>query len=87
MAFCKIICLLDVEDEELWAKDPENVYIGRGTTTLPPSEWGNPFVIDEKNERELVVSKFEQYLRSNDDLMKKIIKLKGKTLGCHCSPF
>ena len=86
MAFCKIINLQDVENEESWVKDPDNEYIGRGTDILPSSQWGNPFKIDENNDREQVVAKYDQYLRNNKDLCRQIVKLKGKTLGCHCIP-
>ena len=86
MAFCKIINLQDVENEESWVKDPDNEYIGRGTDIIPSSQWGNPFKIDENNDREQVVAKYDQYLRNNKDLCRQIVKLKGKTLGCHCIP-
>ena len=56
------------------------MYIGRG------SKWGNPFKIDEENDREEVVKNYEHHLRSDPDLYNDIINLKGKTLGCYCAP-
>lgn len=60
---------------------PKNsVYIGR------PSKWGNPFVIGKDGDRETVVSKFAEYILSNDCLMKQLHELKGKDLVCYCAP-
>lgn len=68
-------------------KEPFDVYIGRG------SIWGNPYSHKEGTMAEHVVGsrseaikKYEEYLLSNDDLMKKLPDLKGKTLGCWCFP-
>ena len=33
------------------ATDPYDVYIGRGNGVLPPSIWGNPFVIGRDGTR------------------------------------
>lgn len=48
---------------------------------------GNPFVIGKDGTREEVIQKFEKYLLSNSELMQKLPELKGKTLGCFCSPY
>jgi hypothetical protein len=61
-------------------KSKFDIYIGR------PSIWGNPFVIGKDGTREDVVRKFREYILSNKILMDKIWELKGKTLGCFCSP-
>ena len=89
MAFCTVINLCNVEDEENWVKDPDHMYIGRGTDVLPPSKWGNPCKIkdpDDPDEREMAIKKYEHHLRNTQDLYKDIINLKGKTLACHCAP-
>lgn len=64
-----------------------DVYIGR------PSIWGNPFshkpgtLARYKTEtREESVSKYTEYLMTNYKLMEKLPLLKGKILGCYCSP-
>ncbi len=57
-----------------------DVYIGR------PSKWGNPFVIGKDGNRYEVIAKYEQYLISNTELMNALPELKGKILGCWCSP-
>lgn len=63
-----------------------DVYIGR------PSKWGNPYSHKEGtlakfkvSSREEAVAKFENYLLSSD-LINDIQELKGKILGCWCSP-
>jgi hypothetical protein len=68
-------------------KEKCDVYIGR------PSKWGNPFSHKEGTlaefrvaSREEAISKFEQYLINNKDLMKDLPELKGKILGCWCKP-
>jgi len=68
-------------------KAPFDVYIGRG------SKWGNPYSHKEGTKAEFIVSsrkeaieKYEQYLLNNQELMDSIGELKGKVLGCYCSP-
>lgn len=62
-------------------KELYDVYIGR------PSKWGNPFVVGVDGTRAEVIEKYSQYLRSQPILLKQIDSLRGKTLGCWCSPF
>jgi hypothetical protein len=57
-----------------------DVYIGR------PSKWGNPFTIGKDGTRTLVIEKYEKWIRTQPDLLKDLRDLKGKTLGCWCSP-
>jgi SLOG domain-containing protein/uncharacterized protein DUF4326 len=64
-------------------KDDEyDDYIGRG------SLWGNPFQLGIDGDREKVIGTYAYHLSRGflkftyDDL----VKLKGKTLGCHCKP-
>ena len=79
-----IVNLRKVDVSE-WIKDTQNIYIGRKTQLLPASKWQNPFPI-RNNNREEVVKKFEQYLRNNRELLGELHHLKGKNLGCWCSP-
>ena len=62
--------------------DKYDVYIGRGTL------WGNPYAIGFSGDREEVIRKFKYdfergFLRFTRE---DVLKLKGKTLGCHCKP-
>ena len=61
-------------------KDKFDVYIGRG------SKWGNPFVIGVDGNRQNVIAQYKSYLLNNPELMNALPELKGKTLGCYCSP-
>lgn len=61
-------------------KSSYDVYIGR------PSKWGNPFVIGPDGTREEVIEKYEKWLLQQPELMASLHELKGKTLGCWCSP-
>lgn len=80
-------------DLEKWMEDEDNVFIGkwgkiksedeRGRTVLTRVKWGNPYqydpLIPEEKER-----LYRLYLKEND-LLKDIPELLGKTLGCYCS--
>jgi hypothetical protein len=60
-----------------------DVFIGR------PSKWGNPFLMaDVKDdvERLRVITEYDTYLRSNEELLAALPELIGKSLGCYCAP-
>lgn len=58
-----------------------DVYIGR------PSKWGNPFTIGRDGTREEVIEKYRNYvLNERTDLLYCLYELKGKVLGCWCTP-
>lgn len=57
-----------------------DVYIGR------PSKWGNPFTIGKDGTREDVIAQYVQWFWTQPHLVESISELKGKTLGCWCSP-
>jgi len=69
-------------------KEPFDVYIGR------PSKWGNPFSHLEGTKakfkvatREEAIQKYVEWLETQDELLACIkVELKGKVLGCWCSP-
>lgn len=62
-------------------KEPFDVYVGR------PGAWGNWFQIGRDGTREEVVAKFERWIRSKPEMVAKAKReLKGKVLGCWCSP-
>lgn len=68
-------------------KEPFDVYIGR------PSKWGNPFSHKEGTLAEYKVStraeairKYEEWLMSSPERLAGLEELRGKTLGCWCSP-
>jgi len=59
---------------------PYDVYIGR------PSKWGNPFKVGPNCSRAESIAKYEDWIRSQPELMADIMELDGKTLGCWCKP-
>lgn len=67
-------------------RDKFDVYIGR------PSIWGNIFSHlpgkgdIEVDSREDAVAMYELYIRGNKELRAQLYNLKGKVLGCWCSP-
>ena len=61
-------------------KEKYDVYIGR------PKKWGNPFSIGKDGTREEVVEKYRSWIKNQPDLLNDLHELKGKTLGCWCSP-
>lgn len=57
-----------------------DIYIGR------PSKWGNPFSIGKDGSREEVIQKYRNWIVNQEHLMNDLSELKGKVLGCWCSP-
>ena len=57
-----------------------DVYIGR------PSKWGNPFEIGKDGTRKEVINKYAEWIRTQPHLMADLHELRGKVLGCWCSP-
>lgn len=66
-----------------------DVYIGR------PSIWGNPFthIADRHTKAEYIVAtreeaiqRYREYIEKQPQLLLRLLELKGKTLGCWCSP-
>lgn len=61
--------------------DEFDVYIGR------PGKFGNPFIIGKDGSRKEVVEKYAEWILTQPELLATIqTELKGKILGCWCSP-
>lgn len=56
------------------------IYVGR------PSAWGNPFKIGVDGSRREVIRKYEEWIKTQPELMLRITELKGRRLGCYCAP-
>ncbi len=61
-------------------RTPYDVYIGR------PSKWGNPFVLGRDGNRDEVIALFEAWIKTQPHLLAALPELRGKVLGCWCSP-
>jgi hypothetical protein len=57
-----------------------DLYVGR------PTKWGNPFEIGRDGSRADVIRKYERWLVRQPHLMNALPELRGKVLGCWCSP-
>ena len=68
------------------ALPPAAVYVGRGTRTLPPSVWRNPFRISRCGSRRAAVEAYRTYLAAAPALQRRLPELAGMTLLCHCAP-
>lgn len=61
-------------------KDEFDVNCGR------PSKWGNPFIIGRHGDRDEVIKKHKEWFRGQLNLINQLDELKGKRIGCYCSP-
>lgn len=50
------------------------------------TKWGNPFIIGKDGDRAEVIEKYRQWVVTQSHLMNSLPELKGKILGCWCSP-
>jgi hypothetical protein len=48
--------------------------------------WGNPFVIGRDGNREQVIAKYERWLFTQPELLRRLPELRGNVLGCWCAP-
>lgn len=68
-------------------KSAFDVYIGRRFGKFKEdSIWHNPYHIGKDGTRAEVIAKYRAYILSRPDLMALLHTLKGKVLGCWCSP-
>jgi hypothetical protein len=61
-------------------KEPYDVMIDRST------KWGNPFVVGRDGNRDQVIQKYATWLMDQPELLQCLHELKGRVLGCWCSP-
>jgi len=64
-------------------KESYDVYIGR------PSKWGNPIVLYDERDRQTVYDLYKEWINMPEqEQLRQDAKteLKGKILGCYCSP-
>jgi hypothetical protein len=68
-----------------------DVYIGRrlymGGWRLPESDWANPFTAKQCGSNEEACARYEAWLTTErPDLIARLPELRGKVLGCWCTP-
>lgn len=81
-----------------WMADPKNAYIGRAGIVFidkkrfpeKSSPFANPFKIGKDGTRDEVIAKYRDHIVSmldrSPELVKELIALRGKNLGCWCAP-
>jgi hypothetical protein len=78
---------VSVRDRTELLADPDFVYVGRRTRGWPASPWGNPYIVGRDGTLAEILARYEhEYLPSRPDLLARLPELRGKTLGCWCSP-
>jgi hypothetical protein len=50
------------------------------------SVWGSPFIVGRRYTRDQAVDAYAIYLQLHLDLLQRVAGLRGKALGCWCSP-
>jgi hypothetical protein len=67
-------------------RERHHIYVGRNPKWLPPSKWGNPFVVGKHGERGGCIGLYGSWLRENAALFAALDELRGLVLGCWCAP-
>lgn len=69
--------------------EPYDVYIGRAGHG-EDGYFGNPFPLTNEMERPHVLKQYKDYFLSrivtDEEFRRRVLGLKGKTLGCFCKP-
>ncbi len=80
---------LGYKDLEDWLQNSNHVYIGRNMTCYvkgaKQSKWCNKFSVKTYG-RDKCLELYHDYIIKNNNLMKDIMELDGKILGCWCKP-
>ena len=69
-----------------WLAKDNNVYVGRSNRFVKKAKWGNPYKLEDYDSRQQVLDLYSKYVLQNKHLTESIKELKGKVLGCWCSP-
>ena len=76
--------LTDIDIEE-WKKDESHIYIGRDSGDIEGSIFQNPYSLKDYD-RSTAVRMYREHISSNPTLAGEVETLRGKVLGCFCSP-
>lgn len=81
--------VINIKDApEGWMDNPDYVYIGRPSRTVP-GPWGNPFIAPNESYRSNVINQYRYWLlerMSEEFRMQMTEALEGKILVCFCKP-
>jgi len=85
----------DYKNLHEWMNNNNNEYIGRSGIVFingerypkKNSKWANPFTIKQYGSREIVLQLYKEYIINKiENKQLDLSELKGKILGCWCSP-
>ena len=67
---------------------PEDaIYVGRWHPKIGyASDFANPFKVRQESERGLSIIKYEEWLKTQDNLLARLDELRDHDLACWCSP-
>lgn len=78
-----------IADFEEWEKSDNTVYIGRNMSFYvkgaTQSKWANPYSV-KKYGREECLKMYREYILNKPELLNDLESLRGKELGCWCTP-
>lgn len=70
-------------------KEPYDVYIGRAGKGKD-GYFGNPIRLQKGEDAGATIEKYKEYfydrLEKDEEFKRRVLELKGKTLGCFCKP-
>ena len=73
-------------DIKSWLDNDNNAYVGRSNRFVCNAKWGNPYKLSKFNNRQQVIDLYTKYVLNKKHLAESVSVLKGKVLGCYCSP-
>jgi hypothetical protein len=77
-----LVANLNTDRETIAAARQNGLYVYIGKTSL----WGNPFQVGWDGDLQEVVDKYRDWIKTQPTLMAKVPSLRGKILGCYCTP-
>ena len=73
---------INVDRETITAAREAGLYVYIGRT----SKWGNPYRVGWDGSHEEIIAKYRSRLNNQPDLLAQLPALRGKVLGCYCTP-
>ena len=82
-----LVNLKMVTDINEWMENKKNIYIGRACRSYTSaSYWQNPFSISSTCSREQAISRYEEFVKQDEEMLESLPSLGGMTMGCWCVP-
>ena len=82
-----LVNLKTVPNISAWMEDKSHIYIGRACRSYTSaSYWQNPFSISSTCSREQAISRYEEFVKQDEEMLERLPTLGGMTMGCWCVP-